>query len=49
MMRRFFADIPEAEVILDVNQMGQEALVLDYSSIDAAITARAWIPSYRRF
>jgi hypothetical protein len=46
MMRRFFADIPEAEVILDVNQMIQEALVFDYSSIDVAITERAWIPGY---
>ena len=46
MMRRFFADIPEAEVILDVNQMVQEALVFDYSGIDAAITERAWIPAY---
>jgi hypothetical protein len=49
MMRRFFADIPEAGVILDVHQMVQDALVFDYSSIDAAITARAWIPSYCRF
>jgi hypothetical protein len=46
MMRRFFADIPEAEVILDVNRMVQEALVFDYSGIDAAITERAWIPAY---
>jgi hypothetical protein len=46
MMRRFFADIPEAEVILDVNQMVQEALVFDYSGIDMAITERAWIPAY---
>jgi DNA-binding transcriptional LysR family regulator len=46
MMRRFFADIPEAEVILDVNQMVQEALVFDYSGIDVAITERAWIPAY---
>ena len=46
MMRRFFADIPEAEVILDVNRMVQETLVFDYSGIDAAITERAWIPAY---
>jgi hypothetical protein len=46
MMRRFFADIPEAEIILDVNQMVQEALAFDYSSIDVAITERAWIPAY---
>lgn len=46
MMRRFFADIPEAEVILDVNQMVQEALMFDYSGIDVAITERAWIPAY---
>ena len=41
MMRRFFADIPEAAVILDVKRMIQEALVFDYSGIDAAITERA--------
>jgi hypothetical protein len=46
MMRRFFADIPEAEVILDVERMVQEALVFDYSGINAAITERAWIPAY---
>ena len=46
MMRRFFADIPEVEGILDVDQMVQEALTFDYSGIDNAITARAWIPAY---
>jgi hypothetical protein len=46
MMRRFFAGIPEAEVILDVERMVQEALVFDYSGINAAITERAWIPAY---
>jgi hypothetical protein len=46
MMRRFFADIPEAEVILDVDHMVQEALAFDYSGIDVAITERAWIPAY---
>jgi hypothetical protein len=46
MMRRFFADIPEAEIILDVDQMVQEALAFDYSGIDLAITERAWIPAY---
>jgi hypothetical protein len=46
MMRRFFADIPEAEVILDVNRMVQEALAFDYSGIDRAIIERAWIPAY---
>jgi hypothetical protein len=46
MMRRFFADIPEVEGILDVDQMVQEALTFDYSGIDSAITARAWIPAY---
>jgi hypothetical protein len=46
MMRRFFSDIPEAEVILDVNRMVQEALAFDYSGIDRAIIERAWIPAY---
>jgi hypothetical protein len=46
MMRRFFAAIPEAGVILDINEMVQEALVFDYSGIDMAITERAWIPAY---
>jgi hypothetical protein len=46
MMRQFFADIPEAEVILDVDHMVQEALAFDYSGIDVAITERAWIPAY---
>jgi hypothetical protein len=46
MMRRFFGEIPEAEVILDVDRMVREALVFDYSGIDAAITERAWIPGY---
>jgi hypothetical protein len=46
MMRQFFANIPESAVILDVNQMVQEALVFDYSGIDVAITERAWIPAY---
>jgi hypothetical protein len=46
MMRQFFAGIPEAEAILDVDQMVQEALAFDYSGIDAAITGRAWIPAY---
>jgi hypothetical protein len=46
MMRRFFADIPEAEAILDVNQMIYEALAFDYSGIEKAIAERAWIPAY---
>ena len=46
MMRKFFADIPEAGVILDVQQMVREALAFDYSDIDTAITGRAWIPAY---
>jgi hypothetical protein len=46
MMRKFFASIPEAETILDVHQMVQEALAFDYSGIDPAITERAWIPAY---
>jgi hypothetical protein len=46
MMRRFFTGIPEAEVILDVDHMVQEALAFDYSGIDVAITERAWIPAY---
>jgi hypothetical protein len=46
MMRRFFADIPEAEVILDIDRMVQEALVFDYSGIDVTIIDRAWIPAY---
>jgi hypothetical protein len=46
MMRRFFADIPEAEIILDVNRMVQEALAFDYSGIEGAIIERAWIPAY---
>jgi hypothetical protein len=46
MLRRFFADIPEAQAILDVEQMVQEALRFDYSGIDVTITARAWIPAY---
>jgi hypothetical protein len=46
MMRRFFADIPEAKMILDVDLMAREALTFDYSGIDAAITERAWIPAY---
>jgi hypothetical protein len=32
-----------------MNQMVQEALVFDYSSIDAAITGRTWIPAYCQF
>jgi hypothetical protein len=46
MMHQFFAGIPEAAAILDVDQMIQEALTFDYSGIDAAITERAWIPAY---
>ena len=46
MMRRFFADIPEAALILDIDRMVQEALVFDYSGIDATIIERAWIPAY---
>jgi hypothetical protein len=46
MMRQFFADIPEVEAILDVDQMVQEALRFNYSGIDGAITERAWIPAY---
>jgi hypothetical protein len=46
MIRRFFADIPEVEGLLDVKQMIQEALTFDYSGIDRAITERAWIPAY---
>jgi hypothetical protein len=46
MMRQFFADIPEAEVLLDIDLMVQEALTLDYSGIDTDITQQAWIPAY---
>jgi hypothetical protein len=48
MMRKFFAAIPEAEAVLDVNQMIHEALAFDYSGIDGAIAERAWIPAYCR-
>jgi hypothetical protein len=46
MMRKFFAYIPEAEALLNVNQMVQEALMFDYSGIDVTIAERAWIPAY---
>jgi hypothetical protein len=46
MIRRFFDDIPEAKVILDIDRMVQDALDFDYSGIDTAITKRAWIPAY---
>jgi hypothetical protein len=46
MIRRFFADIPEVEGLLDVDQMVQEALRFDYSGIESTITERAWIPAY---
>jgi hypothetical protein len=46
MIRRFFANIPEAEAILDLTRMVQEALAFDYSGINATITERAWIPFY---
>jgi hypothetical protein len=46
MIRRFFADIPEVDGMLDVEQMVHEALTFDYSGIDSAITERAWIPAY---
>jgi hypothetical protein len=46
MMRQFFASIPEATMLLDVERMVHEALAFDYSGIDAGITARAWIPTY---
>jgi hypothetical protein len=45
MMRWFFADIPEAKMILDVDLMARKALTF-YRGIDAAITERAWIPAY---
>jgi hypothetical protein len=46
MMRKFFAAIPEAEAVLDVNQMIHEALAFDYSGIDGAVAQRARIPAY---
>jgi hypothetical protein len=46
MMHHFFADIPEAKAILNIDQMVQEGLAFDYNGIDAAITERAWIPGY---
>lgn len=46
LMRGFFGEIPEAQPMLDVTHMIQEALAFDYGGIDRAITARAWIPAY---
>jgi hypothetical protein len=46
MMHQFFADIPEARAILNIDRMVQEGLAFDYTGIDAAITERAWIPAY---
>ncbi len=46
MMHQFFAYIPEAQAILNIDQMAQEALLFDYGGIAAPITDRAWIPAY---
>ena len=48
MFRAFFRDIPEANLLFDVDQMIRDGKAFDYSTIPPEIIANSWIPSYCR-
>ena len=48
MFRMFYRDLPEAEHLLDVDRMIEEASAFDYSAMEPDVIAASWVPSYCR-
>jgi len=48
MIFAFFADIPEAKLLLDIPRMIREGYSFDYSVMPKRLIDRSWIPSYCR-
>jgi hypothetical protein len=46
MIRSYFADIPEAKLLFNVDKMVQDAREFDYNLLSPRILERIWIPSY---
>lgn len=46
LFKMFFNDIPESKYLFNVNQMINDALVFDYSSVRPELMKRTWVPSY---
>lgn len=46
LFKMFFKDIPESKYLLDVDQMIQEALSFDYTTIPQKLLSQSWVPSY---
>jgi hypothetical protein len=42
----FFADIPEAKYLFDIDRMIEDALAFDYNGVPEHLVNRSWIPSY---
>jgi hypothetical protein len=47
MYRLFFFDIPETKLLFDVDQMVEDGIAFDYSSISPDILRRSWVPPGR--
>jgi hypothetical protein len=48
MYRVFFADIPEAKLLLNVNKMIEDGLAFHYN-VSPELLKRSWVPSYCRY
>lgn len=48
MYRAFFRDIPETRWLFDVDEMVRDGRAFDYGTIEPAMIARSWVPSYCR-
>lgn len=46
LIKMFFKDIPESKYLFNVDQMIQDALDFDYSTISPTLMQRTWVPSY---
>ena len=44
--RAFFRDIPEARLLLDVDQMIRDGLAFDYNHVSPELLERSWVPTY---
>jgi hypothetical protein len=48
LLKAFFRDIPEAKLLLNIDQMVSEGVTFDYNQIPSNLLERSWIPSYCR-
>jgi hypothetical protein len=48
LFRAFFREIPESELLFNVDEMIRDALAFDYSLVSAELVEQSWVPSYCR-